>query len=69
MAQRQFAEVRDVPAVGYDHPDGAGHVVRGRGGKRGEIPEPGGFGGLGVLAERDDVVLGAHDQQITAHLR
>src|ERR1700678_3797263 len=56
-------QVRDVAAVGYHHALGAGDVLRGRGGQRGEVAEPGGLGGRGVLAERDGVVLGSDDQQ------
>ena len=56
-------EVRDVPAVGYDHPGGAGDITSGCGGKLGEVTESGGVLRLRVLAERDDVILGPDDQQ------
>ena len=52
-----------MPAIGYDHPRGAGNIFRGRGGKSHEVTEPGSFGRLRVLAERDDLVLSSHDQQ------
>jgi len=35
-------KVRDVPALGYDHPGGAGDVTSGRGGKLHEVTECGG---------------------------
>ncbi len=56
-------QVRDVPAVGYHHPRGPGDVLSGRRGKRWEVAQPGRFGRGGVLAERDDMIVGSHDQQ------
>ena len=35
----------------------------GRGGKPHEVTEPGGFAGLGVLAERHDMIFGSNYQQ------
>jgi len=52
-----------MTAVGYHHPRGAGNIISGRPGKHYEVTQPGGFGGLSVVAERDDVILGSHDQQ------
>jgi hypothetical protein len=52
-----------VTAVGYHHPRGAGNIVNGRRGEPDEVTQPGHFGRGGVLAERDDMIFGAHDQQ------
>jgi hypothetical protein len=55
--------VGDVPAFRYDHPGGAGNITSGRGGKLGEVTEPGGVLRLRILAKRDDVIRGPDDQQ------
>jgi hypothetical protein len=56
-------KVREVPAVGYHHPRGAGDILHGRCGKRDEVAEPRSIGRLRVIAQRDDVIFGSHDQQ------
>src|SRR5580692_5773768 len=45
-------QMRDVAALGYHHPGGAGDVAGGRGRQGAEVAEPGGLGRGGVLAER-----------------
>jgi len=51
--------MRDMSAIGYHGALGIRNIARGFCGKFGEVPKPGDFGRLRVVAERHDTIFGS----------